>query len=346
MHLLKLLTFIIVGLVFAIVTGLKGLQQESWYLAVTSALLAIGLYASTYGIVLEEAKQHVRLIFSAITVGVLLKALFIGGSLALVFGDPFYLVLGIVVAQIDPLSVASLMKGSRMSAKAKTILASWASFDDPITVLLALYLPAALGQLWGNGDLVGLGGQNGGFVGYMLGLGLNMLFIVAVFALWRAVRRRRLASFGLLGGAIAAAVSQLWMLGIAGVGLFLRPDIEKHVEKAVSWALRIAALLLGLLLIDGVNVLSGIALGVAAYVAQIVVGYLMTRGLNGRDRTHIAFAQQNGITAIILALLFETQYPGTVAVVAPAIIVINVLHGVCNRLLDKYVLHVKPTVDF
>lgn len=86
--------------------------------------------------------------------------------------------------------------------------------------------------------------------------------------------------------------------------------------------------------INGVNILTGLALGGAAYGTQILVGYLLTRKLPSRDRMHIAFAQQNGITAIILALLFETYYPGTIAIVAPAILVINTLHATANCLLD------------
>jgi len=37
-----------------------------------------------------------------------------------------------------------------------------------------------------------------------------------------------------------------------------------------------------------------------------------------------------------LALLFEPYYPGTVAIVAPAIIVVNGIHAIANRLLDVY----------
>jgi hypothetical protein len=57
------------------------------------------------------------------------------------------------------------------------------------------------------------------------------------------------------------------------------------------------------------------------------------------DRWHISFAQQNGLTAIILALLFEPVHPGTVAIVAPAIIVVNGLHALVNKGFDKYALH-------
>ena len=77
-------------------------------------------------------------------------------------------------------------------------------------------------------------------------------------------------------------------------------------------------------------------LGFAAYGAQIVVGFLLTNKLEMRDRLHIAFAQQNGITAIILSLLFETYYPGTVAIIAPAIIVVNTIHVIANIILDIY----------
>ncbi len=335
MRLIRLVILVLIGTMLAAVLGVRHLEDTGWYTLAVGSLLAIGLYASTYGIVLKEAREHLRLILSAVTIGVLLKALLIGGSLAVVFHDPFYMILGIVVAQIDPLSVAALLKNSRMSAKAKTILASWASFDDPVTVLLALYVPTLLGRLFNDNSLVGVGGNNGGIGGYALGLGLNVLFIAVVWLLWRAVRNNRPAALVVLGGAVIAAVTQLWMLGVAGIGLFVRPGIEKYVEQAVTWALGAAAVVLGLLLVDGINILGGLALGVAAYCAQMVVGFLLTRHLDRQDRVHIACAQQNGITAIILSLLFEPHYPGTVAIVAPAIIVINGLHGLVNHWVDR-----------
>ncbi len=73
-----------------------------------NTLLAIGLYGSTYGIDLAEARAHVRLILLAITVGVLFKAVLIGLPLWWLFDDPRYLILGVAVAQIDQLSVAAL----------------------------------------------------------------------------------------------------------------------------------------------------------------------------------------------------------------------------------------------
>lgn len=149
MHLAKLVGFILLGFVIAATAGIQGLENASWYLLLVTALLAVGLYASTYGIDLKEARQHLKIILSAVTIGVVCKAVIIGGSLAVLFRDPSLFILGVGVAQIDPLSVAGLMKSGRMSKKAKTILASWASFDDPIIVILSIYTPVLITQLFG-----------------------------------------------------------------------------------------------------------------------------------------------------------------------------------------------------
>jgi NhaP-type Na+/H+ or K+/H+ antiporter len=349
MQLLQLVVFILSGFVIARAAGIQGLEQASWYLLVVSLLLAIGLYASTYGIDSKEARRHLKIIVSAVTVGVVLKAGIIGGSLAILFHDPFFLILGIAVAQIDPLSVASLMKGSRLSAKAKTILASWASFDDPITVILSLYAPMLVAQLTGSHFGSIGGGSDAGLIVYAEELGLNLVLAGGVLLLWLLIRSRPAkasASFApaMLAGTVYALLAaslfiSVWyfmMLGIALIGLFLRPPkIAPLIDHAVVWALRAAALLLGLLLVGGVDIWKGIALGVAAYFAQVIVGFLLMRGLPEKDRWHISFAQQNGITAIILALLFEPVHPGTVAIVAPAIIVINGLHWLMNKLVDR-----------
>jgi NhaP-type Na+/H+ or K+/H+ antiporter len=350
MQLLKLLLFILFGCAAAWLTGVRDLQDAGWYTLVVASLLAAGLYASTYGIDLKEARQHMKIIISAVTIGVVLKAVLIGGSLALLFQDPFFLILGVTVAQIDPLSVAGLLKGNRMSAKAKTILASWASFDDPVTVILSLYAPLLVMQFTGAelGSITGSADTAGNFAVYIRELGLNLLLAGGALALWLGVRyySKKAATWAALAAAASvyvllaavASISVLYfmMLGIALVGLFLRPPgIAKFIDHAIVVALGAAAVLLGLLLVDGIDLWKGIALGVAAYFAQVIVGFLLTRGLPEKDRWHISFAQQNGITAIILALIFEPIHPGTVAIVAPAIIVVNGLHWAVNKFVDK-----------
>ncbi len=350
MGLPKLIFFILLGVGIAHLTGADGLVNSNWYVPLVGSLLAIGLYASAYSIDLKEARTHLKLIISAVTIGVLLKAAIIGISLSFIFHDPFFLILGITVAQIDPLSVAQLMKGNRMSAKAKAILASWAAFDDPITVIMALYTPLLVMQITGL-ELHSITGNDTGanLLDYIRELGLNLGLAAQAFCLYTVIRYYSkqigawvaagvsLAIYALLAITFSVSILYFMMLGIALIGLFLRPPkIAKLLGSATTWALGIATVVVGFLLAGGINIWAGLALGLAAYSAQLIVGFLLTRGLPAKDRWHISFAQQNGITAIILALLFEPLHPGTVAIVAPAIITVNSLHVIANQALDVY----------
>jgi len=342
-----LYVFIAAGLAVAAIFNFQGVQNSQWYLLTVATLLAAGLYSSTFGISIKEARTHVKLILKAITVGVLLKALIIGAVMTLVLHSAYGFILGIIVAQIDPLSTSALMKGRRMTKRAKTILAAWSSFDDPMTVIMSLYAPILVAAITGvHWEPIRGSMQAVGLSGYFIETGINILFAAGIFVLWRLMKRHSKATnyvvvallavgmYGLLIGSLSIAVYYFWMLGIAILGLFMRPPIEKALTYAVQWALYIAAILLGILLINGANLLPGVALGLAAYGSQVIVGLLLTRKLPYKDRLHISFAQQNGITAIILALLFETYYPGTIAIVAPAIVVVKLTHAVANVVLD------------
>jgi NhaP-type Na+/H+ or K+/H+ antiporter len=352
MPLLRLLLCIGIGVFIALALNIHGLQNMPWYMPLISILLSIGLYASTYGIDLKEARKHLKIILSAVTIGVILKSLITGLVLTTIFKDPFFFILGIAVAQIDPLSVAGLMRGNRMSKKAKTILASWASFDDPITVLLSLYAPLLVTQLTDIelGSIAGAS-TNDSFLAYIFELGLNLGLAAQAFCLYAVIRFYAkqisawiaagvsLTLYTLLAISFSVSIIFFMMLGIALIGLFLRPTkVDNFIDGTIKTALWIAALLLGLLLVGNIDIWKGIALGAMGYIAQIIVGFLLARKLHKKDMWHIAFAQQNGITAIILALLFEPVYPGTVAIVAPAIIVINTLHWLCNFIIDKTIL--------
>jgi NhaP-type Na+/H+ or K+/H+ antiporter len=320
---------VLVGWVVAGALQDSTVAHTSWYAQMATLLLAIGLFASTHAISLAEARTHLRLTLVAVTLGVVVKATLIAGVMLLLFRRPEYLVIGVAVAQIDPLSVATQVNGRYISRSAKTILYSWASFDDPVTVLLAVYLSAFV---LGGGNAV----SGHGLVVFLLGLGPNAI-VVAVAAAWTRIRRRAWAREAagwpdvvfvalLLGGAAHYSL----MLGVAVSGLFLRPPAIRGLDRVTSYAYYTAAVMLGLVLVHGLPLLPGAALGVSAFVSQIIVGRVITRGLAPRDRRYLMLAQQNGITAIVLALVLEVNFPGTVGVIALAVLVVNVLNGVTN----------------
>uniref|UniRef100_UPI0013F17243 hypothetical protein n=1 Tax=Actinomadura roseirufa TaxID=2094049 RepID=UPI0013F17243 len=332
------------------------LVTEHGYLLAVSALLAVGLYGSTHGIDTRTLRADARVVVLAVTVGVLLKAALITAGMALAVHHPEVLVLGVAVAQIDPLSVAALERSSRLTPRGKVLLLAWASFDDPMTTLLTVYA-AALALRFGAGN----GGAappalTGGAGAFAWSTALNLLFAAVLAGLWFGARwaRRRwegrredggvlpfAAGCALLLAALAVGVDRFWMLGIALAGLFLRPALARAPElfSRVLGALTYAAFLLGTLAVGvvlstGVRPWAGLWLGVVTFTAQIVVSLPLTRGRPPGDRVRLALAQQNGITAIVLALLLQPMFDGVVATVAPAILVINLLHLAANARYD------------
>ncbi|HEU5155472.1 MAG TPA: hypothetical protein VFU43_00615 [Streptosporangiaceae bacterium] len=363
----KRLLFTVVVVAVGWATGhffnLDRLPYTSVYLFTATALLAIGLYSSTYQISVTHVRRDLRTVLAAVTVGVFLKAALISLAMLAVFRHPEYLVFGIAVAQIDPLSVAALQGRSRMSRRAKNILLAWASFDDPITVVLTVYVSAITLTAMGRGG-AGPGSVGANVAALLLSVPLNVAFAAIGLLLWwlvtqargarsgppgppgtghpaRAVAtdhargvRRALAICVLLGLAVIGVWRSL-MLGLALIGLFYRPAIQRWLGPLTQTAFLVAAWALGLLLVDEVRPGAGLVLGVVAFGVQILVAALLTRGLPRVDRFHLALAQQNGITAIILALLLEPRFPGTVAVIAPAILVIGVLNIATNAAYDN-----------
>ena len=318
------------GFGLASVIDISDLPRQPFYEPFTYTLLAIGLYGSVYGIQLDELKNHNRIVIQAVTIGVLLKTLIIGGILYLATRQPAAFLLALTVAQIDPLAVANLLTddSSYLSERARTILSAWSSFDDPMTVLLSIYalyffIPHAASE-----NLLGV------LSPFFLSLAQNLIFAGIAFWLSRQFKEKNALLTLLLVVCFGIAVYFKWMLGIALIGLFLRPKI-KRLPDFISAAFYIAILLLGFLLVNGINWLSGLILALAAMLAQVLVGFLLTRGLPRMERFYLAFAQQNGITAMILALLFETELPATVSVVAPAILFINLGYYFINRILQK-----------
>ncbi|AVH59643.1 MULTISPECIES: hypothetical protein [Streptomyces] len=338
------------GLVVGVAVDPSALVGTTGYVFCAGLLLAVGLYGSTYSIDLKAVRSDVPGVVAAVTLGVLLKAGLITAVMVLSFRRPEYLVLGIAVAQIDPLSVAALSRSGRMSPRARSLLTAWASFDDPMTVLLTLYVASYAYTRAGYEGTPAVAG--GGARGYAAGLALNAALLAGVLLLWWAGRRAaarvsaspraRRAGTALAGLLVVAmlmlAAGNMLMLAVAVAGLVVRKAaFDRVLDRAVGGAFLAAFLALGLFLAQGVALLPGLVLGVAAFGAQAVVALcvmpLFVRGLERRDWIALGLSQQNGITAVLIALTLERDFPGTVATVGPAVVTVNILYGTSRVLL-------------
>ncbi len=309
------------GVALAWFTGIVP-QDIPYYEHFLYALLAIGLYGSVYGIDLGEFKQHRNIVLKAVTFGVALKGMVIGAGLWLVLGTPLAFLLGMIVAQIDPLSVSYLVdkKGSQFSSLGRTVLRAWSSFDDPMTVLLALYvfLPLAMGA---DFDFTIYGTQ----------LGYNLMFALLFFGISRFVPAR----FLVVPAFLVAVPFQL-MLGIALCGLFLRPSLDSVLPRLTNIAFVLAAGILGTLVSFDLPLIGiGVLLGVASFLSQILATALVAKGLSWNDKLFLAVAQYNGITSVILALVIGAVFGEVVTIIAVAVVTINSIYYVTNHMVER-----------
>lgn len=335
------------GAIVGLLTHPENLSHAAGYQYAAGLLLAIGLYGSTHDIDFAEVKRSLKVVLVAVTVGVLVKASLIATVMVLAFDRPEYLVLGIAVAQIDPLSVAATQKSDRVSPRAKAILSVWAAFDDPMTVLLTLYF-SALAVRYGTGS-AGDGSVLTDTATVFGDLLLNLGLFALVAALWwaaaawlgrRGPRRRPgtrpavdLVALALVVALILFAAQDMMVLAVALTGLLVRLGrFGAGLKTAVALAFLAASAVLGVVLASGeVFLREGLVLGASAFAAQLLVTLLISRllvrpRLTWPDLAHLGFGQQNGITAILLALALEPRFPGTVGVVGPAIVTVNLLH--------------------
>jgi hypothetical protein len=144
-----------------------------------------------------------------------------------------------------------------------------------------------------------------------------------------------------LAALAAYGVHHSLLLGFAVTGLFFRPQVLNRLGTAVTAAFYLAALGIGMVLVTGISPGPGLVLGGLAFGSQIIVALLLLwppRGDRSRaDIGYLALGQQNGITAVILALVLEVNIPGSVAVIAPAILVVNLLHLSSNASFERWV---------
>ena len=238
---------LLLGLIAAAIGWLIGRTQpdgevvsSSWYLTATALLLAVGLLSSTLNIEVDHLRQRWKLLVVAVTLGVVLKAALVTLVMLAVLRSPSALVLGIAVAQIDPLSAAVSRSASRLSEEAKSILAAWASFDDPVTVVLTIYVSAFTLYQMDDRSAASFAGVGSGLTAFGLSLVGSVVLVGVALLLRPALRGARRGVRGsipviaLRGLELAVLIALVVVtarlslfLGLAVCGLVLHPATRR-----------------------------------------------------------------------------------------------------------------------
>jgi len=299
------------------------IYHSIWFDTLSTFALLVGLYGSVYGINKNKLFENKNIIISAVTIGVVLKIFIIGVAFYGVTGHiAWSFLLATIIAQIDPLSVASLEE-SNLSERGNTILKAWASFDDPMTVIISVWISVLM--VGGDFNLVNLA----------LDVFYNILFAYFIYIIYKKIKAKNQYQLLLLFFAFIVAIPFKLFLGIAIVAIYLKPNIENEIEMVIKMALFYVSIVMGILIAHGINVIEGIFLGIFTILAQFITAWLLTKELEFKDRVQLSIAQQSGITAITLAVYFSNLDSGIVETIAVAILTINVLYFLLNKLYLK-----------
>jgi len=204
-----------------------------------------------------------------------------------------------------------------------------------MTVLLLLYifLPLVMSLIYGNTALFE-------FDIYIYKLTFNLLFALVVFLIPKLFRgmfkKFDFVEVSFLFLIFIFVIYFKLMLAIALIALFLRPNLQHIMDKLVMWAFYLSIILLGIFLSNGVQVIWGLILASFAVLSQIVISIILVRKFTWKDKVYLALAQQNGITSIVLAVLIEKAFPGTISIIAPTLFFINILYYISGHIADKY----------
>jgi hypothetical protein len=339
---------VIAALLLGTLGASYGLRLGGYAPKAIALLLGIGLLAGTFAINMREmTRQDWKLVAWAITAGVAVKAIFVGAVVFGVTGNANAWVIGVNVAQMDPLSANALMDKSSLSPKAKDLLRAWAAGDDPFTVAAVVAMIAAQAGLHINfgipPEAIGVHDAHTFGVYFVQNFAMMAtLVFVFKYAYRGSTTARILVILGLLATTVFVGAQWFWMFGIALTGLFMRPDdkyisdlIERVLERCSGVAYVAAGCIVGLLVWqNGIDLWLGLIIGAAAYASQMLVApplmHLLGREFTKADRGLLARAHQNGLTACLLALS-----TGTIASILPAIITTQVLYFLSNKQYER-----------
>jgi len=299
----------------------------SWFPVFASFALVVGLYGSVVGIDLEAIRRRKRLAILIVTVAVPVQILATGGLMYLIYPLGVSFLLAAAIDQIDPLSTSTLLQDKeKMSAEAKGILRVWAAFDDPVTVLFGFLILFPL-----------VAGQSAGvsLESYAFGLALNLAPAVVLGLLYRftkILQNRVVASIVLILTLGYAFFTKSYLLA-AIAGLMLRPIPHRYLERVIGVLFYAIVLVVGMALYAyGVDVRLGILLAVVEFfVIQPLTSVVLFSG-TASDVFRIAYAQQNGLTTLLMGIGFESLGIRVLHILLPAIIAVNTFNLVVNRI--------------
>jgi hypothetical protein len=146
------------------------------------------------------------------------------------------------------------------------------------------------------------------------------------------LNHRLAATLLLLATLIYALFTQSYLLA-AITGLLLRPIPHEYFERVITVLYHLIVFIVGMALYSyGVDVRLGFLLAVVEFfVVQPLTALLIFNG-TASDVFRIAYAQQNGLTTLLMGIVFESLGIRVLHILLPAIITINIFNLAVNKI--------------
>lgn len=318
-------TVVTLGLILGVFTGIDPIKLPVFE-PFSSIALILALYVSVSSINLHYLGKYKRTAIWITTLGVPVQILVTGLIMYAIFPHPVSFLLAAAIDQIDPLSVSALIKDKiGMSIPAKNLLRIWSSFDDPVTVLVGFTLFVPLFTAINTTNFL---------VVYLVNLLLNITMAGLFFLFYKNFfekASRHIQIFVLLLSFIFAFFTNGFLF-IALIGLFLRPIPSENYVRLIDFLYFGVLLLVGMSTVNaGIDLRLGLILAlISFFIVQPLSAIIMVNG-NTNDIFRLAFAQQNGITTILMGLSFQALGFNVIPILLPAILIINLLNLFVNN---------------
>ena len=331
-QILIFITFTIIGYIVGGQTHINPIAA-SYFPSFAAFALVVGLYGSVVGIDLNAVRNRKILAVVVITIAVPLQIMATGFVMYLIYPVGLSFLLAVAMTQIDPLSVDTLLQDKdSMSDEAKGLLRIWASFDDPVTVLFGflILLPLVTGQSLDNHAS-----------SYGVGLLLNLVPALILWAInrWTKLLDNTPLAITLLIALLTYSFFLETYLLAAITGLLLRPIPEKYLTKVITLLYYSIVFVVGMAIyshgIEADHLRYGALLAIVEFfVIQPLTTIIVFNG-TPNDLLRIAFAQQNGLTTLLMGIAFQSLDIDVLPILLPAIVIVNILNLVVNKIYSK-----------
>lgn len=312
----------VIGFGLGSIIGINPIEIDNFNI-LASLALAFGLYTAVSGIDINSLGKYKKISVFIVTAGVPIQILVTAAIMYIIYPHPISILVAVAIDQIDPISVSTLLNNKLgMTKAAKSLLNVWASFDDPVTVLFgfALLLPLVTDTSFASIKDLGLG------------LILNIVPAVTVYYLAKSkvLKKKPVQIITLLLSIIFTVATQSFLF-IALVGLLVRPFDAKNLGKYTTAIYYAILLIVGMSLpFYGIDLRLGFLLAlVEFFVVQPLSAITMVKG-TANDIFRLAFAQQNGLTTLLMGLTFQALGFNVLPILLPAIICINAFNLTIN----------------